>query len=210
HNTFNNKNKGVSPSLVIHQATEYPIIIEKKGNGKNNKITIEVNWKPPDSNTFKLNVDGFVKRNPGPEGLTGVIRVHHGNWVVGFTEHTPLTNPIRAELQAMRRGVALAVEYRLSPLEINSNSLEAIKMLTKNNLIYNDLIVECRFLMTKLEVTKAEHVFREQNRVADKPSKEGVKNVLFDEPNFLTTATICMQKEVDADMLGTKFTRVRK
>ncbi|KAH0645133.1 hypothetical protein KY284_033017 [Solanum tuberosum] len=133
HNTFNNKNKGVSPSLVIHQAIEYPKIIEKEGNDKNNKITIEVNWKPPDNNTFKLNVDGFVKSNPGPGG----------------------------------------------------------------------------FLMTKLEITKAEHVFREQNRVADKLSKEGVKNVLFDEPNILTTATTCTQKEVDADMLGTKFTRVR-
>ncbi|KAH0647389.1 hypothetical protein KY290_033382 [Solanum tuberosum] len=55
----------------------------------NFKSTIQVNWKPPDYNTFKFNVDGPVRNNPGLGGLGGVIRNHLGLWKVGFIEHTP-------------------------------------------------------------------------------------------------------------------------
>ncbi|WMV57542.1 hypothetical protein MTR67_050927 [Solanum verrucosum] len=52
---------------------------------------------------------------------------------MGFVEYTPLTDPIRAELQALRRGLAIDVNHDLSPLEINSDSSKLIKMLKNGN-----------------------------------------------------------------------------
>ncbi|WMV29159.1 hypothetical protein MTR67_022544, partial [Solanum verrucosum] len=94
------------------------------------------------------------------QGIRGVIRDHLGSWVLGFTEHIPLTDPLGAELQAMRKGLTLAVEHKLSPIEINCDFTEVIKMLSINNLRYDDIIDECTYLMTKLDITKVEHVFR--------------------------------------------------
>ncbi|KAK6773413.1 hypothetical protein RDI58_028651 [Solanum bulbocastanum] len=41
---------------------------------------------------------------------------------MAFVKYTPLTDPIRAELQALRRGLAIAINHNLSSLEINSDS----------------------------------------------------------------------------------------
>ncbi|KAK4734773.1 hypothetical protein R3W88_009034 [Solanum pinnatisectum] len=172
HNTFNNKKLGVNTRDAISQATEFHWLIDKNTNKRGSKSTIQVSWKPPDHNTSKLNVDGSVKNPPGPGGLEGMIRNHLGLWEKGFVEYTPLTNPIRAELQALRRGLSIATNYNLSPLEINS---EIIRMLKNGNLLYDDLITDCRSLMARLDITSLEYVFREQNRVADKLAKEGVK-----------------------------------
>ncbi|WMV42725.1 hypothetical protein MTR67_036110 [Solanum verrucosum] len=57
--------------------------------------------------------------------------------------------------------------------------------------------IYCRHLMAKLQVTRMEHVFREQNRVADRLSKEGVKNAAFD------------QQVNAADVIGTAYARIR-
>ncbi|KAK4731414.1 hypothetical protein R3W88_024402 [Solanum pinnatisectum] len=90
--------------------------------------------------------------------------------MVGFTEHTPLTSPIRAEIQAMRRGLTLVMENNMSPIEITTESFDVINMLTNNNLLYDDLIVQCRLSMRKQEIIRMKNVFHEQNRVADKIS----------------------------------------
>ncbi|KAK4733873.1 hypothetical protein R3W88_008134 [Solanum pinnatisectum] len=108
HNAFNNKKKGINASTTISQAIVFQLIIAKEKNKIRNKSTIQL-LKPLDHNAYKLNVDGAVRNNSRPGGLEGVIRNHLGLWEVGFIEHTPLMNPIRSELQALRRGLSIAV-----------------------------------------------------------------------------------------------------
>ncbi|KAK6794693.1 hypothetical protein RDI58_008146 [Solanum bulbocastanum] len=60
HNTFNNKKEGVNTRDAISQATEFHWLIDKNTNKRGSKSTIQVSWKPPDHNTFKLNVDGSL------------------------------------------------------------------------------------------------------------------------------------------------------
>ncbi|KAG5620157.1 hypothetical protein H5410_005375 [Solanum commersonii] len=102
-------------------------------------------------------------------------------------EHTPLTNCIRAELQEIWRGLMLVVEHNLNPPKINTDSSEAIKMIQSNNLLYDDVIVECR--------------------VSDTLAKEGVKESAFGVQTILTVPPIFAQKEVDADTLGNSYAR---
>ena len=65
-------------------------------------------------------------------------------------------------------------------------------MINQNNLLYDNLIVECKCLMMKLKITKLSHVFREQNEVAE----------VFDEPTILIVPPVFVQKEIEADTLG--------
>ncbi|KAK6775618.1 hypothetical protein RDI58_026619 [Solanum bulbocastanum] len=70
---------------------------------------MEVKWETPHLGSYKLNTDASVKQSPGPGGIGGLIRVHLGHRIIGFSEHTPHTNPIRTELLAMRRGLQIDV-----------------------------------------------------------------------------------------------------
>ncbi|KAH0709638.1 hypothetical protein KY285_010988 [Solanum tuberosum] len=83
------------------QTTEYQLLIAKENGTKAPKTITHVKWEPVDANTSKLNANGFVKKISRPGGLGGVVRNHMGHWVIGFTERTPLTNLVRAELQAL-------------------------------------------------------------------------------------------------------------
>ncbi|WMV40696.1 hypothetical protein MTR67_034081 [Solanum verrucosum] len=56
-------------------------------------------------------------------------------------------------------------------------------------------------LMARLEITKIEHVFREQNRVADKLVKQRAKSDVARQPTFSEAAPIWVQKELDADVI---------
>lgn len=76
-------------------------------------------------------------------------------------------------------------------------------MLSHNNLLYENLLVDSRSLMMKLEITKLSHVFREHNKAADALIKEGTRKTVFDEPTILIVLPVFFQKEVEADTLGT-------
>ncbi|KAK4726533.1 hypothetical protein R3W88_031450 [Solanum pinnatisectum] len=91
----------VSAIDTISQAIEFQWVIVKSTKRSDSKSTTQVSWRPPNPDTFKLNVDGAVKNASGPCGLGGVIRNHLGVWKMGFIEYTPLKDPIRVELQAL-------------------------------------------------------------------------------------------------------------
>lgn len=45
-----------------------------------------------------LFVDGAVERHNGDASAGGVVRDHHGNWIVGFTRLVGKCSPFEAEL----------------------------------------------------------------------------------------------------------------
>ncbi|WMV18236.1 hypothetical protein MTR67_011621 [Solanum verrucosum] len=47
----------------------------------------------------------------------------------------------------------------LTPLEINTDSTNIMHMINNNNLLYDNSIVECKYLMMKLEIIKLFHMF---------------------------------------------------
>ncbi|KAK4708345.1 hypothetical protein R3W88_029270 [Solanum pinnatisectum] len=170
---------------------------------------MEVKWELPHLGSYKLNTVS-VKQSTGPGGIGGLIRIHLGHRIIGFSEHTPHTNPVRAKLLAIRRGLQIAVNHSLIPIEINFDSIETIHMLTNRNInmLYDNIVVECRCLMLKLKITKVTQVFREQNRAVDKLAKEGTKVAVFDEPNILLVPPMYARRKVETDILGTMYTRL--
>uniref|UniRef100_A0A3Q7J7Y8 Reverse transcriptase Ty1/copia-type domain-containing protein n=1 Tax=Solanum lycopersicum TaxID=4081 RepID=A0A3Q7J7Y8_SOLLC len=67
-----------------------------------------------------------------------------------------------------------------------------------------------KYLMTMLDITKVEHVFRKQNRVADMLSKEGLRNEVFGRPIIFLNVPSWEQNEFNADVIGTNYVRNSK
>ncbi|KAK4734382.1 hypothetical protein R3W88_008643 [Solanum pinnatisectum] len=63
-----------------------------------NQASISINWTPPPTGTFKLNIDGATNITKGIGGIGGVIRNNKGDWVIGFIGKTPHTNPTMVKL----------------------------------------------------------------------------------------------------------------
>lgn len=77
-------------------------------------------------------------------------------------------------------------------------------MVTHGHLLYNNLIVECRYLIKRLNAPKLVHTFREQNRVANVLAKKGMQNVVFDIPTILQVPPMCAQQAFQAYILRRK------
>lgn len=105
---------------------------------------IWVKWEPPNNNSFKLNTDRAATGNPGKEGLVGVFRNASENWILGYMGSIQYTTNTQAELLALLKGLQIAEERQFTPLEINTDSTEVIRMLINGNLYFDSLIHECR------------------------------------------------------------------
>lgn len=70
-----------------------------------------------------------------------------------------ITNNL-AELSDLFQGLRLVVEHNLTPMSINTNSMEVIKMLNTGHLPYNPIIFKCMSLMDRLGNPVIGHRFR--------------------------------------------------
>ena len=159
---------------------EFHLLVYQKDTKRCTQINIAVRWKPPDRGLYKLNIDGAAKNNLGMWGTGGVFKNHVGQWILGFSESTPRTNPAMTELQILRRGLHIRVEHNFKIRD----SFNIIKWVNSNFLPYSNLLFECRSLMTKLDMHILTQTYREQNRVADKFAKKGLQRNIFDAANI--------------------------
>lgn len=66
---------------------------------------------------------------------------------MGFSKAFNHITLIQAELLAILESLKLATIHNLMPLEIVTDSLEAISIINKGHQTYNNIIFECRYLM---------------------------------------------------------------
>lgn len=121
---------------------------------------MHVKWEPPDDRIFKLNIDGAVVGGIGRGGLVGVVRDNRGQWILGFVQPIMHTIVVEVELRALLRGFQVAKNHNFKSLEINTDSLEVVNLLSKGNHKYDNIICECRYLMSLLKPVELRHMFR--------------------------------------------------
>ncbi|OIT28226.1 hypothetical protein A4A49_55043 [Nicotiana attenuata] len=124
-----------------------------------------------------------------------------------LTDNISHTTNTRAELQALLRGLQLAEQNNLPPLEINTDSSETINMLLNGSLIYDPLICECRSLIHRMDSVVVKHLYREQNRVADALAKEAAKEIFLNKSRILSVPPMFVNDIFWADILGTELVR---
>ncbi|XP_073262649.1 uncharacterized protein [Populus alba] len=65
-------------------------------------------WSPPMTNCFKWNVDGSSLGKPGPSGIGGVLRNHHGILLGIFSSPVGILDSNVAELKAVVKAIELS------------------------------------------------------------------------------------------------------
>ncbi|KAF3616264.1 40S ribosomal protein S25 [Capsicum annuum] len=97
---------------------------------------------------------------------------------------------------------------RIKPLTISFDSKELVNAITYGHDLYANIISECRSLLQELEATGINHIFREQNKLADSLAKEGNKLMQLGVPTILSSPTACALPFVEVDKKGTIFARL--
>lgn len=100
-----------------------------------------------------------------------------------------ITNNL-AELYALLESQNIAAQPNLTALVIHIDSQEIIRMLKHGHLLYDNIICECRSLMTQLGNPAISHSFREKNQVANLLAKEGAKKKLFGRTRILKVSPV--------------------
>ncbi|XP_019235623.1 PREDICTED: uncharacterized protein LOC109215953 [Nicotiana attenuata] len=206
NNLFNGKKDKINTSNTISKATEYFVLTKNAFTKRTHQITIK--WEPPRRGSYTLNTDGTAKGNPGIGGIGRVFRNHNGDWIIGFVENIIHTTNTSAELKALLKGLQLAEQNNLVPLDINTDSAEIIQMLITSNLTYDPIICECRSLICRMDRAVVKHTYREQNRVTDALAKEATKTTFLNRSSILAVPSMFANDAFWADILGTDFVRI--
>ncbi|XP_065859834.1 uncharacterized protein [Euphorbia lathyris] len=159
-----------------------------------NKEVHLVGWSRPKDGVVKLNTDGSCLNN-GRIAAGGVLRDAGGAWMSGFTHNLGLGSSFSTELWGILSGVKLARSLGIKRLSVESNNKEAINMISDKHAIClnsQNLIKAIKRLGSSFEFLEFSHIFREQNRIADRlagAGHEGMLGVttLSDPPIFLSS-----------------------
>lgn len=136
---------------------------------------VHVSWSKPSMGLIKVNVDGSVSSIGGKAGCGGVIRDHDGRWKGGFMASIGVCSIDEAEAWAVWHGLRFAISQGHRHILLESDSRTIIDLLRTAAVptgAYANLIERCRVEMARLQSVEFQHVFREQNRVADALAKQ--------------------------------------
>lgn len=78
-------------------------------------------------------------------------------------------------------------------------------MFTKDNVIFNSIILECKSLIAKLNVPNPRHIWKKQNRVADNLAKEESVGLSSSGLQVLQVLILCALEAFEADSVGNTF-----
>ncbi|XP_070015806.1 uncharacterized protein [Nicotiana sylvestris] len=130
--------------------------------------------------------------------MGGVFRNDRGDWLLGFQHSKPSSSPLQSELEALKLGLSIALNYDFSPLIVETDAAELIKVFYSDAMSYTSIITDCRWLMHQLKHPKITHNFWEGNKVARKMAKDGLKharkNQVFVNPLPLVLNNLAMDR----------------
>ncbi|XP_009795398.1 uncharacterized protein LOC142172713 [Nicotiana tabacum] len=177
-------------------------VIEHTARGCHSQSTIKqsnapvyINWSFPPSGFIKINTDDSFIPNSGLAGFGGVARDDKGRWIGGFYDRLSkkATSSLTLELWAIHGGLTLAKNYNLKKVIIETDSYDALMLLSVRNDIKSHLdhmllsvrndvkshldhyvIEEYRRLMSELQICLI-HTLRQGNNCVYYLSKLGRK-----------------------------------
>jgi ribonuclease HI len=132
-----------------------------------------VMWSPPMTNRFKWNVDGSSIRKPGPSGIGGVLRNHHGILLGIFSLSVGILDSNIAELRAVIKAIELSASncfLHHKHIIIESDSANVISWMNK-------LFSSAKRLASCFDSITYTHSYRESNHMADHLAKQGVHRI---------------------------------
>lgn len=137
---------------------------------------------------MKVNVDGSLSVAGGVTGCSGVLRDWDGSWKGGFSYNIGCCSVDEAEAWAVIQGLRMALSLGVTKIIVESDSKVTIDRLHNHNGLHgniSNLIHRCLAVLCDFEEFRINHVYREQNGVADLLAKRALNQppgvFLFDE-----------------------------
>ncbi|OIT04530.1 hypothetical protein A4A49_65327, partial [Nicotiana attenuata] len=135
------------------------------------KINISISWTKPPTGWYKLNIDGAFDKAKASGGIGGIIRNHHGDWMIGYASKITPKTPIHAELMALHLGLIIANKRKLLPLEIETDATQVISFINNGCKAYDTIINSYRLLLARMDQVVLHHNFRQGSEVAHNLAK---------------------------------------
>lgn len=120
--------KSISINFTTQRAIEFSYLAASYHKVPQ-RIMTPLKWIPPKPDIYKLNTDEAHSSTLNIDGIGGLIRNHHGNWIVGFSGKMPSQSSISAELYALIQGLRIGIQHNLSPLYVEIDANKVITML---------------------------------------------------------------------------------
>ncbi|MQL69783.1 hypothetical protein Taro_002073 [Colocasia esculenta] len=127
-------------------------------------------WLTPPRGRLKLNVDGAFNKQSGEAGGGGILRDHNGDMQWAFaTPYHDLKTSLAAEALALRDGLRLCSKMDASEVQIETDSLNLVHIVTTQTPRPRDLSFILQEIVVAAAKVKAEIMYapREGNKVAD-------------------------------------------
>ncbi|XP_019199802.1 PREDICTED: uncharacterized protein LOC109193400 [Ipomoea nil] len=139
-------------------------------HGQNIYVDTRISWTKPPPGWLKLNVDGSYRRN-GLASCGGVLRDENGDWCKGFAYNIGRCSAKAEEAWGVLQGLRVAKDFGASRIIVECDSKATMESLCEKegwrSQCHNIGRLCMREALGLVEV-RYTHVFREQNRVADK------------------------------------------
>jgi len=142
-----------------------------------------VMWSPPMTNRFKWNVDGSSSRKPGPSGIGGVLRNHHGILLGIFSLSVGILDSNVVELRTVIKAIELSASncfLHHKHIIIEFDSANVISWMNNPNnrpWIHHKLFSSAKRLASCFDSITYTHFYRESNHMADHLAKQGVHRI---------------------------------
>ncbi|XBI86137.1 hypothetical protein VPH35_094151 [Triticum aestivum] len=127
-------------------------------------------WEPPPAGWLNLNVDGAFSEHAGNGGAGMVLRNSDGNIIFTSCRHLfACDNALRAELEACKEGISLALEWSSLPFIIETDSSVAARMISQAAVDRSKdaaLVQEIKMLTRGDRRVQVKAIKRERNQVS--------------------------------------------
>ncbi|KAF3616288.1 hypothetical protein FXO38_34622 [Capsicum annuum] len=112
------------------------------------------------------------------------------------------------ELKVLCFGLQLALDHKLYPLDIETNSLEVLELLSFPSPPYDKIVALCRLMLRSLESPAVQHNFREANDAADILADFGSSTTSPTSSSVLLSPLDIVAAQLKCDREGVPTTRI--
>nr|KYP69785.1 Putative ribonuclease H protein At1g65750 family [Cajanus cajan] len=164
-------------------------------------VSWKVKWKKPEIGWVKVNVDGSRDQYEAPTaGCGGVVRDAWGTWLIGFSQKLdPKNKPHQTELEAILKGLKLALKMNFDKVVVESDCESAVRMV-ESGLGYKfqrpeyEVVQSIKNLILDHEwQVEVVYVPRNANRLANKLAKDARELSSYEPCNYLSVPDNCKQ-----------------
>ncbi|KAE8703862.1 hypothetical protein F3Y22_tig00110462pilonHSYRG00231 [Hibiscus syriacus] len=132
-NSFIFTGKSLDMSTLIHTSLQWARLYKIAPTQHflpYSSIVENVQWSPSPDDWICLNSDATVSTITGVGSIGGVFRDHSGSHILSFAKNIGITTVLQAELWGILEGLKIAKLRNFSRILVQSDNVEAIKLLT--------------------------------------------------------------------------------